>query len=318
VNINDLNSAYYRYNLRDALRNRLTGGQGQGAPPRPIHGFVVHDEVSHQSLLANIRAPQGAGEYKHAPLDEKPAPEINENNINVKQKAQPQPNNPPDYAYHYRVHSTLDVSEVRRKMENHVRIAKRAGKGCPFFDAERGCTRISIRCGDRVQYSNREDVRQITRKHGCAYIPGARQGNVLIVDDNPEMREFCKSSFALFLDYDVSRIFTAGSVEHAIDLCMQSKIDGFGFGLVIIDIDMPGINGYKLVDELYYRNYNTEILLMRSEFTLLKPHAGYTGTLEIVPGSPFVSGVLKKPFHSAKLVETLKNLDFGAFLKQGH
>jgi DNA-binding response OmpR family regulator len=134
---------------------------------------------------------------------------------------------------------------------------------------------------------------------------------VLIVDDDPNMLDFCTSSFALFLDFDGAKIATAVSVGKAVEQLSRSKILGEKFGLVIADIAMPGRTGFDLVNELYDRNFEVEIVLMKEAHEPFDPPAGYRGDTEVLPNQPFVSGVLTKPFHSEALVAEIKKLKFG-------
>jgi DNA-binding NtrC family response regulator len=156
----------------------------------------------------------------------------------------------------------------------------------------------------------RESGNERTFLHRCLYDWRLRGDRVLIVDDEEKMRNFCSSAFALFLHIDESRISTAPSVDRAIDLLMRSKIEGRKFGLVITDILMPGKSGYDLVNELYDRNFDVEIVLMKEEHEVVRFPQEYRGTTEVLPNRPFVSGILIKPFHSETLVLEVKKLRF--------
>ena len=80
---------------------------------------------------------------------------------------------------------------------------------------------------------------------------------------------------------------------------------------MITDIIMPGRTGYDLVNELYSRNFDCEIVLMKEERETVDLPSDYRGREEILPNQPFVSGILVKPFHSDKLILEVKNLRFG-------
>jgi len=208
----------------------------------------------------------------------------------------------------------FDLSASRRRMEDRVRRIKRAGEPCPHCSKDGRCSRLYIRCGDRTQFTSRENGRLLTIPHHCNYDPGSPGDHVLIVDDDARMREFCKSAFSLFLKYDQARIITARSVREAIDVIRQGKFYNRHCGLVISDIVMPGATGYDLVDELYYRNFNTEVLLMKAQGDELPPPEGYAGNAEVFPGAPFVSAILDKPFHSDRLVAEVRRLRFGRLI----
>jgi CheY-like chemotaxis protein len=251
------------------------------------------------------------GEAKHAPLDRKMPAEAAENSISIKQAEQPSAAAQADYAHRYLINSKVDASDLRRKIEDRVRRSKRAGSECPFKDADGQCSMLFIRCGDRLQFSMRESGSERRFFHRCTYDWRRRGDHVLIVDDDASTRDFCKSSFSLFMNYSPDMIATAGSVDAAIDMLSRSKIDGKKFGLVISDIIMPGRSGYDLVNELYSRNFDLEIVLMKEERETLDLPSGYRGGEEVLPNQSFVSGILIKPFHSDKLMLEVKNLRFG-------
>jgi len=68
-----------------------------------------------------------------------------------------------------------------------------------------------------------------------------RQHTVLIVDDEPEIRWLCK----LALKSDVITAEEAESGEHALEMIGQRPFD-----LVLLDIDMPGLNGLEVLERL--------------------------------------------------------------------
>jgi CheY-like chemotaxis protein len=295
------------------LRNR-TGPTAADQPPpvpaeRPPSGNEPRGPDMERRVGGYPYAAQGLGEIKHAPADEKRPADMNEGKDDINQNDEPHP--PHEQVYRYQVHSRLDVSENRRRMENRVRRSKLLRSPCPFCTAERLCSKPFIRCGDRLQYSVRESAVQRTRTHHCTYDPARRGSYVLIVDDDPRMQEFCRSSFSLFLRYDAERIFTAGSAAEAIDILQRSKTAGDRIGLVITDIVMPGRSGYDLVNELYYRNFDVEVLVMSARDEYPVEPDDYRGNTEVVPNLPFVGGHLTKPFHSNHLIETVRRLEFG-------
>jgi CheY-like chemotaxis protein len=301
--------------------DRIIRSRGEGAPaPEAVSReptaqapdeHVTGDDIERTSRRY-FYGPQGVGEAKHAPADRKPQPEINEDNIDVDQKDEPRP--PGEQVYRYLVHSHLDVSQSRRRMEDRVRRSKRVHAPCPFCTDEKLCSKPFIRCGDRLQYSIRESAVQRSRIHHCTYNPGKRGSYVLIVDDDPRMRDFCRSSFSLFLRYDADRVLTAGSAPEAIEILRRSKIAGDRIGLVISDIVMPGHSGYDLVNELYYRNFDVEVVVMSAEGEHPIEPPDYRGNTEVLPNLPFVGGHLTKPFHSHHLIETIRRLEFGEHL----
>jgi CheY-like chemotaxis protein len=306
---NDVLSDYYRLRLNDALQGRLelSARQIRNDAAKPV---LFTDVLTLQHIKNQQVTPIDPGEQKHAVLDKKSLGDTTDNSIPVKQVQEPVIATAMEYAHRYRQMSKFDRADLRRKMEDRVRRSKRAGSECPFKDDQGQCTALFIRCGDRLQFSMRESGSERTFLHRCLYDWRLRGDRVLIVDDEEKMRNFCSSAFALFLHIDESRISTAPSVDRAIDLLMRSKIEGRKFGLVITDILMPGKSGYDLVNELYDRNFDVEIVLMKEEHEAVRFPQEYRGNAEVLPNRPFVSGILIKPFHSETLVLEVKKLRF--------
>jgi response regulator RpfG family c-di-GMP phosphodiesterase/serine/threonine protein kinase len=71
--------------------------------------------------------------------------------------------------------------------------------------------------------------------------PAPRTQRILIVDDEPEIRRFCK----LVLETDGLRCDEAGNGELALDAVRAKRYD-----LVLLDIDMPGLSGTEVSKKL--------------------------------------------------------------------
>jgi CheY-like chemotaxis protein len=310
---NGILSDYYRLRLSDALRGRLelSANQIRNQVAKPV---VFADVLTLQTIRNQTVPPIDPGEMKHSTLDKKSLGDTVENSIPLKPLVQPDAATAMEYARRYQMESRIDHSDLRRKMEDRVRRSKRAGSECPFKNENGQCSALFIRCGDRLQFSMRETGSERRYLHRCSWDWRNRGGKVLIVDDDEKMRDFCASSFSLFMHIDESGIVTASSVDRAIDALMRSKIDGNKFGLVITDILMPGRTGYDLVNELYERNFEVEIVLMKEEHDSVRVPSEYRGALEVLPNRPFVSGILIKPFHSDALVMEVEKLRFGSDL----
>ena len=69
--------------------------------------------------------------------------------------------------------------------------------------------------------------------------------HILVVDDDDRIRTLLKE-YLTEKDYIVS---TANSAESA-----KTKIDLFKFDLIILDVMMPGQNGYELTKEIKKKN----------------------------------------------------------------
>ena len=302
--------SYYRLRLSDALRNRLE------LPADQIHadagGETLFSDVLTLRNLTNLPVPlTDPGETKHSPLDKKSLGDLTESSINVRRLEHAADTSSAEHAQRYRENGAFDAASLRRRMEDRVRRSKRAGSECPFRDECGQCSMLFIRCGDRLQFSMRETGSERRFFHKCTYDWRNRGEYILIVDDDMTMQEFCKASFALFLDYDKTKIITTGSVDQAIDILARSKVEGKKCGLVISDIVMPGKNGYDLVNELYGRNFEVEIVLMREPHEVLPEPADYKGTTEVLPNLPYVSCTLLKSFHSETLIREVQKLRVG-------
>ena len=200
--------------------------------------------------------------------------------------------------------------ESRKKLENSIRKIKRLRRECPYRTDKDACAKVFIRCGERTQYSLRESTNQQMHPHKCTYSLTQLGGRALIVDEDVRIREFCKQTLALFLGRSDADSAATDSLSEAVELLNRSKISGKKFGLVIVDAALKGNGGYRLINELYKRNYEADIILTKNESTRAKPPTDYLGDAEIAPNERFVNCVLAKPFHSEELVDALKKLRF--------
>ena len=215
-----------------------------------------------------------------------------------------------DQAQRYRAFSRLNLLESRKNMEDSIRAIKRARRQCPYCGPEQQCTKVFIRCGQRAQFSQRETIAQQVLPHDCGYFPLQRGANALIVEGDERVREFCKQSLALFLGRDDATITTTDSASVAIAEINRSKINKKGLGLVIVDAGLPGNSGYWLVNELFQRNHNADIIMTRDPSAYSPMPKDFSGNVEILPNERFVNVVLSKPFHSEELIDALKKLRF--------
>lgn len=183
----------------------------------------------------------------------------------------------------------------RINTENDVRRFKRLCKACPF---EQGgiCGNISIRCGERQQYSVPESRMERRLPHRCNYQPkiSVEQLKILIVDDDSLIREMC-TDFLKVGGFNIEQVNTATGTEEAEDAFKVAKIKNAPYHLVISDIRMGGASGYHLVNHIVERNINTRILLI-SAFTEGKDApANYLGNAEVLPGKRVVNRFIRKP-----------------------
>jgi len=254
-------------------------------------------------------APQGAGENKHAATDLPREEEIDENTLDIDETTENPSPFPGDYAHRYRTFSALDVSAMRKRLENRVRRTKKERKKCPFCTRSTQCSRPWIRCGERTQYSLRETGTQQRSVHHCTYSPHTSGDHVLIFDPDETMGNFCRASFSLFCSYDPEKITVVSSAREALRRLSESKLSGFRFGLVLCDCSDRESEGAALVDELYDRNFDCDIVAMHKDRSSRPPQRWIDAGKGSSP-IPFIAGYLKKPFHSNELIDILRKLDF--------
>ena len=304
MDVQGIMPSFYRYNLDASLRDPVT------IPPVKQDYAFIDMVMGVKPIASSVRAPQDIGEAKHSLVDEKSELPEEENTVAVRTIEETARSVTANQAHKYRSFSRLNILESRRNMEAIVRKIKRIGSECPYTGDSRQCTKVFIRCGERAQFSLRETTAQQILPHTCRYAPAARGENVLIVDSDPRVREFCKQTMALFLDHDHTTITTTDSPSEAIEMLNRSKLAGRRFGLFIVDASLPGNGGYWLVNELFGRNHDVNIILTRNGQSPKKPPKDYAGNFELAPKNRFVSVVLSKPFHSDELVSALKKLGY--------
>ena len=76
---------------------------------------------------------------------------------------------------------------------------------------------------------------------------------ILIVDDDPKL---C-NSLKVFLGYQYPEISTAYSGKEAIELLAEDNFD-----LILLDVVMPDISGYKVMDYIHTKGLNTSVILI--------------------------------------------------------
>jgi CheY-like chemotaxis protein len=303
MDVQGITPSYYRYNLDAALE-----GSVKAAPAK--QDFLFIDMVMGvKPSQASVRAPQDIGETKHQVADEKRILPENENAVTIRTIQEMSRSSPFDHAQRYRMFSRLNLLESRRKMEDSIRAIKRMKKECPYQGDDRQCTKVFIRCGERTQFSLRETASQQVLPHSCKYAPSSRAGAVLIVDSDAHLREFCKQTIALFLGRDDADIATTDSPAQALEMLSRSKLTAKRFELVIVDASLPGNGGYWLVNELFRRNHNVNIVLTRNGRSSKKFPVDYAGDIELSPSERFVSVILAKPFHSEELLKALQKFN---------
>lgn len=211
------------------------------------------------------------------------------------------------------VQPKLTESE-RNSIEDRVRIQKRKRQKCAFAGINGECCKPDIRCGERSQFSGRETNRQQSQPHRCLYSPYFSGDNVIIVEPDPMMREFLLNTFKIFLNFDMEKIVALPSAEEAMKQVQKFKLQNRLIGLLIVNMDLPGAGAFSLVNDIYTRNINSEIILISESELSHSRTDSFLGDKEIEPGLPFISSRLQTPVHTERLVEEVNRLHFGKFL----
>lgn len=211
------------------------------------------------------------------------------------------------------VQPKLSESE-RNSLEDRVRIHKRKRMKCPFAGVNGECCKPDIRCGERSQFSGRENDRQQAQPHRCLYSPYFSGDNVIIVEPDPMMREFLLNTFKIFLNFDMEKIVALPNAEEAMSQVKKFKLQNRLIGLLIVNTDLPGAGAFTLVNDIYKRNINSEIVLISGSELSHSRSESFLGDKEIEPGLPFISSRLQTPVHTERLIEEINSLHFGKFL----
>ena len=302
MDLGEILPSYFRYNLR-------TGPSDQVQVPPARRDFLFIDMVMGiKPTQKYVNAPQDLGEFKHGPFDQKPLEPLTFNPQAVASMEQSALATTAKQAHQYRSFSRFSLLETRKTLENSVRKLKRQRLPCPFQASDLQCTKVFIRCGERTQFSKRETIPQQRSEHGCKYSLSDFGECTLIVDKDQRIQEFCKQTLQLFFTGRSMEIFTAETPAMALEMINRSKLSGQRFGLVIIDAGLPQNGGYWLVNELFQRNHDCDIILTTDKSSRLKPPGDYLGESEILPDDRFVNIVLTKPFHSDTLITAVKKL----------
>lgn len=298
----------YRYDFRDLLLERAqTRPASNASRSQPI----IADIFVSRPSSSFAPAPQGVGELKHAPTKKSENPDREDTTDSVQPVNEKDDSWLSESAFKYNAASSYykPALEVRQRMENEVRKRKKAGLPCPHADKNFRCSALFMRCGDRIQFANPETLEQKNLPHDCLYRPERTGKYILIVDDNKAVREFCKNSIELFFNYNSGNIVTVGSGVEAIEALNKFKLEGKQCGLLICDTDLPGISGYDVVDQLFERNYNTEVVLTKEQSRKQHNPHNFKGMQEIVPKKTVVKKIISKPFHSQTFINALKTMD---------
>lgn len=120
----------------------------------------------------------------------------------------------------------------------------------------------------------------------------APQRTILIVDDEPMVREFAKR----LLESEGHGVIEAVSGQDALRALRERgpEIDG-----VLLDLSMPGMDGTDLLSQMRSFAPNLPVIV----------HSGYPVDANSKTLAPFqIAGVLQKPYRAARLLEMLRNV----------
>ncbi|WP_144424004.1 EAL domain-containing response regulator [Herbaspirillum hiltneri] len=122
---------------------------------------------------------------------------------------------------------------------------------------------------------------------------------LLIVDDSPLQR---LHTVGLMRDLGVEMIYEAGDGQEALDLLALLKLPP---SLVIVDLEMPGMDGVEFIQHLQERKLNFPIIVASSRETSLL--ASVETMIEAL--GMHVLGALQKPLNQEKIMGALKSFN---------
>jgi CheY-like chemotaxis protein len=306
--IDPLPSNYYRFQFREFLQSRA---ESTPAQPESNQDIIIADVFQKEPpMLQTIPAPQDLGEMKRSFRgDTAPQVESGINEIELKTVEPKDDRWLSDSSSKYSILAQFGIPEpIREEMEIEVRRLKKSGRPCPHRDNNSFCSALFIRCGERRQFAIKETREQKNLAHHCKYIPQSTGDYVLIVDNDKTIREFCRTTLEIFFSYSEEKIVTVESAGRAIDALNRIKQENRLCGLALIDSDLPGKSGYELVNELYLRNFNVDVIMMSGQVPHFTKPPGFLGDREIIPHKAIVVSAITKPFHSEALIELLQSL----------
>jgi len=143
-------------------------------------------------------------------------------------------------------------------------------------------------------FARPEDARPAAANDGgsTATGPGPARTRILIVEDSTEVRSIYREALAA-LGYTVSE---AGNAEEALRTTVEAAPD-----VALIDIHLPGMNGYRLAQTLKARARSSMRLVMLSGMTLddttlrLSRNAGFDDCIDKAAGPKALHALLQTP-----------------------
>lgn len=162
-----------------------------------------------------------------------------------------------------------------------------------FVSAARGSTRVEGADGMLAKPESAEDARKLAEVCIRTTIPT----RVLIVDDSSTMRSIVRKILS------ASR-FALAIHEAAEGIAALNELRTGNFGLVFLDYNMPGFNGFETLSEIKRESPNVAVVMMTSTVdNAIADRAHASGVLAF----------LKKPFYPADIDAVLERY-FGVHL----
>jgi len=119
--------------------------------------------------------------------------------------------------------------------------------------------------------------------------PAIGDMNILVVDDQPEMRELLKT---ILRTLRVENMYSASDGNLAIEQFGKSQ-----FEMVFLDIDMPGLDGFSTLEQIRQRDPNAFVVMVSG-------HSSIDNVKKSLQMG--ASGFVVKPYTSSKIGEMLR------------
>jgi len=110
--------------------------------------------------------------------------------------------------------------------------------------------------------------------------------NILVVDDKLELREVIR-----FVLKDRYAVFTVAGAEQALEFLSENPVN-----VVLLDVNMPEIDGITALKEIKQRHPNTEVIMISADAT-------FETVREAIRLGAF--GFVGKPFNHRELLEVV-------------
>ncbi len=176
-----------------------------------------------------------------------------------------------------------NVYGIVKKHGGYIYCASSLGKGTSFS--------IFLPVADEDARSGGEPG-SVTVAQESRDIPGAVSGTVLLVDDEPSILEVEKE----ILEANDYSVHTASSGEEALEVFESRK---GGVDVVILDLNMPGMGGYRCLEELKKRDPEVRVIIATG-------YSGHSKEKNLLAAG--ASEVIHKPFQINEILSIIRRL----------